>query len=105
MSPNNPTTLADLERKYDGPIPREERERVRRLEKEKTMHKTLERIVARHTPTRSWVPEVLAEGAWTGNGLRFANKEDAEAWVADLSTRWTAVRETRVIPSEEEPNK
>jgi hypothetical protein len=36
MSANHPpTTMADLERMYDGPIPREERERVRKLELEK----------------------------------------------------------------------
>tara|TARA_Y100000310_G_scaffold181761_2_gene181775 strand:- start:350 stop:493 length:144 start_codon:yes stop_codon:yes gene_type:complete len=32
MSANNPTTMADLERKYDGPIPTEELERVRNIE-------------------------------------------------------------------------
>jgi hypothetical protein len=57
--------------------------------------------------TRSWKPEVIADssGQWTPNGLAFARKEDAEAWVMDLSMRWTAVRETRVVESDEEPNR
>ncbi len=42
----------------------------------------------------SWKPEVIADGsgAWCGNGLRFATKEEAESQVYDLematSTRW-----------------
>jgi hypothetical protein len=90
MSATHPDCMADLERMYDGPIPRAERERVRKLER-----------------TKSWALEVQTAGSgdsWDGNDLRFARKEDAEAWVADLSTRWTAVRETRVIPSNDEPN-
>jgi hypothetical protein len=57
--------------------------------------------------TRSWKPEVIADdsGKWTGNGLAFAKKEDAEEWVRDLSLRWTLVRDTRVVPSDEEPNR
>lgn len=56
---------------------------------------------------RSWKPEVVADSSdqWTPNGLAFARKEDAETWVSDLSMRWTAVRDTRVVPSEEEPNR
>lgn len=56
---------------------------------------------------KSWRPEVIADdsGEWCGNGLRFAKKEDAEAWVSDLSMRWMLVRDTRVVPSDEEPNR
>jgi hypothetical protein len=56
---------------------------------------------------RSWVPEVIADdsGKWCGNALRFAKKEDAEAWVKDLSYRWILVRDTRVVPSTDEPNR
>jgi len=56
---------------------------------------------------QSWAPEVIADdsGKWTGNGCRFRRKVDAEAWVADLQTRWLLVRETRVVPSEEEANR
>ena len=55
----------------------------------------------------SWAPEVIADnsGEWAGNGLRFANKEDAEAWVQDLSMRWILVRATRVVESEDPANR
>lgn len=55
----------------------------------------------------SWKPEVQTADdgdAWTPNGLAFAKKEKAEAWVRDLAARWTAVTDTRVVESEEEPN-
>ena len=54
----------------------------------------------------SWKPEVIADssGKWTGNGLRFETKAEAEANVRDLSWRWTAVRETRVVESDDPPN-
>jgi len=49
---------------------------------------------------KSWKPEVIADasGKWCPNGLAFANKADAEAWVAVLADR-------RVVPSDEEPNR
>lgn len=58
------------------------------------------------TPFLSFAPEVIADssGAWTGNGLRFATENEAELWVRDLSMRWFAVRETRVVPSTEPVN-
>lgn len=54
----------------------------------------------------SYAPEVIADssGKWAGNGLRFATREEAEAWVADLFMRWTLVRETRVVTSEDPVN-
>jgi hypothetical protein len=56
---------------------------------------------------KSWKPEVIADasGRWCPNGLAFARKEDAEAYAIDLACRWTAVSDTRVVPSEEEPNR
>jgi hypothetical protein len=51
----------------------------------------------------SWRAEVIAEviadtnGAWTPNALRFATKQEAEAYVLDLASRWTAVRKTRTV--------
>jgi hypothetical protein len=54
----------------------------------------------------SWRPEVIADhsGKWCGNALRFAT--EAEAWedVRDLANRWFAVRETRVVKSEDPVN-
>jgi len=40
-------------------------------------------------------------GVFTGNGLRFATRQEALDYVADLAMRWTAVRETRVVESED----
>ncbi|HVB18110.1 MAG TPA: hypothetical protein VNF04_16360 [Stellaceae bacterium] len=47
----------------------------------------------------SFKPEVQADetGKWYGNALRFATRSEAEAQVADLMMRWTAVRDTRVV--------
>ncbi len=55
----------------------------------------------------SYAPEVIADssGKWAGNGLRFERREDAEAWVLDLSMRWTLVRETRVVESSDPVNR
>jgi len=40
-------------------------------------------------------------GKWYGNGLRFATKEEAEANVRDLASRWTAVRDWRIVECED----
>ena len=55
--------------------------------------------------SRSYKPEVIADssGKWCGNALLFATREEAEIYVRDLSMRWLAVRDTRVIESEEAP--
>ncbi len=56
----------------------------------------------------NWKPEVQTSGdrpAWTGNGLVFKEKSDAEAWVKDLESRWLAVTGTRVVESTEEANR
>lgn len=54
----------------------------------------------------SWAPEVIADssGKWSGNGLRFATKEEAEANVANLMMRWTSVIDTRVVESNDPVN-
>lgn len=54
----------------------------------------------------SWKPEVIADdsGQWTGNALRFATKEEAEANVANLKARWMLVTDTRVVESDEPVN-
>ena len=54
----------------------------------------------------SWKPEVVADssGKFVGNGLAFATKEEADRWVVDLSMRWTAVRDVRVVESDEVVN-
>ena len=54
----------------------------------------------------SWKAEVIADssGKFCGNALRFATREEAETYVLDLSMRWTLVRETRVIESDDPVN-
>lgn len=54
----------------------------------------------------SWKPEVQtdASGKWYGNALRFASKEEAEANVAGLMSRWMLVRATRVVESDDPVN-
>jgi hypothetical protein len=54
----------------------------------------------------SYKPEVVADrsGSWNGNGLRFATRDEAEAYVLDLSCRWTLVTQTRVIESDDAVN-
>jgi hypothetical protein len=58
------------------------------------------------TMIKSYKPEVIADssGKWTSNGLRFATREEAEQNVVDLMMRWYAVRETRVVESDEPVN-
>ncbi len=53
----------------------------------------------------SFKPEVIADssGQWCGNALRFATREEADANVQDLMMRWFAVRETRVVESDDDP--
>lgn len=54
----------------------------------------------------SWKPEVIADnsGKFCGNALRFATKEEAEANVRDLASRWMLVRETRVVECDDPVN-
>ena len=54
----------------------------------------------------SWKPEVQTDstGAWYGNALRFATKEEAEANAKALSGRWTAVLATRATESDDPVN-
>lgn len=54
----------------------------------------------------SFKAEVIADdsGTWAGNALRFATEEEAEMYVRDLSMRWTLVRDTRVVESDDQVN-
>jgi hypothetical protein len=56
--------------------------------------------------TKSFKVEVIADnsGKWCGNGMRFHTPEQAEEHARDLRSRWLAVREWRVVPSEDAPN-
>jgi hypothetical protein len=54
----------------------------------------------------SYKSEVIADntGKFCGNALRFATREEAEAYVTDLAWRWTAVSDTRVVECDEPVN-
>jgi hypothetical protein len=51
----------------------------------------------------SWKPEFIADdsGKWASNMLRFATRDEAEAYAKDLAGRWVLVRETRVVLSDD----
>ena len=40
-------------------------------------------------------------GKWYSNALRFETEEQAKAYAEDLWSRWTLVREYRVVPEAE----
>jgi hypothetical protein len=54
----------------------------------------------------SWMCEVIADssGQWVSNALRFSTKEEAKTYAKDLFSRWTAVREFRVVGSNDPVN-
>jgi hypothetical protein len=54
----------------------------------------------------SFKAEVVVDssGRWTTNALRFASREEAEAYGADLAMRWILVREVRVVESVDPAN-
>lgn len=54
----------------------------------------------------SYATQVIADnsGKWAGNALRFATELEALDYVADLAWRWTLVRQTRVIQSQDPVN-
>ena len=56
---------------------------------------------------RSYAVEVIADasGEWCGNALRFATREEAEAYARDLFSRWTLVKEFRVVESTDPVNR
>jgi hypothetical protein len=53
---------------------------------------------------RSWAPEVLVEGKWSRNGLRFATMEEAEESAYSLMLRWMSVEDSRATEAEEAVN-
>jgi hypothetical protein len=54
----------------------------------------------------SYKGEVIADssGKWSSNALCFATEGEAKLYIADLMMRWTAVRETRVVESDDPVN-
>lgn len=54
---------------------------------------------------RSFQVEVTDNGRdYSTNGLRFVTNEQAQAYGRDLFSRWTALRDFRVTPSDDAPN-
>lgn len=53
---------------------------------------------------KSWKPEVLVDGKWASNALRFATKAEAEASVNELLSRWFVPSDGRATESEEPVN-
>jgi hypothetical protein len=52
----------------------------------------------------SWKPEVLVDGAWCSNALRFATKQEAEASVRELMSRWYVPSDGRAGESNDPVN-
>lgn len=52
----------------------------------------------------SWAPEVLVEGKWSGNAIRFATKEEAELYGLDLLGRWFVPTDSRAVGSTDPVN-
>ena len=48
--------------------------------------------------------QVKGEAGWTGNGLYFPTKEQAENYASDLTGRWTLVDKTKVETDPKPPN-
>ena len=53
---------------------------------------------------KSFKPEVLVDGQWSTNGLRFATAEEACGSVMLLRMRWWAVEDARTAESEDPVN-
>ena len=54
-----------------------------------------------------WKAEVKTAGDidnWSGNACVFETKDEAETYVLDLALRWTAVSDTRTVPTDEPVN-
>ena len=51
----------------------------------------------------SFKPEVTTNNGieWAGNATRFATEAEAQDYVMDLRMRWTSVRDTRVVETDD----
>ena len=57
-----------------------------------------------HVVVASYAPEVLVDGAWSGNALRFATEDEAARWGAALLCRWFVPTDARAVPSTDPVN-
>jgi hypothetical protein len=53
---------------------------------------------------KSWKPEVFVDGGWATNALRFATKEEAQASVEELMSRWWVPTDGRASESDDAVN-
>lgn len=53
---------------------------------------------------KSWKPEVLVDGKWATNALRFATAEEAFASMMQLRMRWWVPTDGRASESEDPVN-
>jgi hypothetical protein len=51
--------------------------------------------------TVSYKAEVLVQGSWVSNGLRFRTERAAELYATDLAGRWTLCSDSRTLPSDD----
>jgi hypothetical protein len=77
---------------------------------------SLNRSIAAHDAIRrageageagmSWKIEVVVDdsGEWEGDPLRFETEREALAYARDLELRWSAVRDKRIVKSEDPVN-
>ena len=54
--------------------------------------------------TKSYKPEVLVNGTWAGNALRFSSPEEAFGSLMALRMRWWVPEDGRVTESEDPVN-
>jgi len=54
--------------------------------------------------TKSWKPEVLVDGQWATNALRFATEEEAFGSMMMLRMRWWVPTDGRATESEDPIN-
>src|SRR3954451_164491 len=52
----------------------------------------------------SWAPEVLTEGEWCGNGMRFRTRNESDLWGRALLSRWMVPVDSRSVESDDPPN-
>lgn len=57
-----------------------------------------------HVVVASYAPEVLVDGTWSGNALRFATEAEAARWGRALLMRWFVPTDSRAVPSTDPVN-
>ena len=76
------------------------------LNREVTAHEAIRRYGEAGEAGMSWKAEVIVDdsGEWEGDPLRFETESEALAYARDLEFRWSAVRDKRIVNSEDPIN-